>query len=59
MKLKQCPFCGGEAVIMLDELEPLNIKYLPCCETCDGMIEHWFSTEAEATAAWNRRANDG
>lgn len=53
--LKPCPFCGGEAEIMVDELAG---KYLPYCETCDGMIERWFNTEEEAAAAWNRRATE-
>lgn len=56
--LKPCPFCGGDADIMLDEVG-VFVEYLPCCQSCDGMIERWFNTEEEAAAAWNRRAENG
>lgn len=58
-KLKPCPFCGGEAQILVDVLKDYPATYLPCCTKCDGMVEKWFPTEKEAIDAWNRRWSDG
>jgi Lar family restriction alleviation protein len=58
MKLKSCPFCAGEATIMIDEISEDERCYLVCCEVCDGMVERWFPTVEDAINAWNRRAND-
>ncbi len=58
MKLKSCPFCAGEATIMIDEIREDERCYLVCCEVCDGMVERWFPTVEDAINAWNRRVND-
>ncbi len=59
--LKPCPFCGGNGKIEQDHYAG-KTTYLPMCENynngCWGMQENWFDTEAEAIAAWNRRAED-
>lgn len=56
-KLKQCPFCGGEANLSFN----ISFGFIPWCsnvlcilnELCAG-----YATEEEAANAWNRRAND-
>lgn len=53
--LKPCPFCGGEAVFH-DCLRPPETY--PCRVYCDNCWAEvgGYSTEAEAIAAWNSRA---
>ena len=50
-KLKPCPFCGGEAVILAGFEEHIWIF----CEECKAEISA-HTTEAEAIEAWNKRA---
>ncbi|TWF53230.1 Lar family restriction alleviation protein [Neorhizobium alkalisoli] len=61
-KLLPCPFCDGEGYIEGREGEGF---YVSCrdCYVCIGeaydksaMPEHMFRSEADAAAAWNRRA---
>ena len=67
IKLKPCPFCGAKAEMLTEHYERCqnfytrewveeHDEYLPMCTKCTGMIESWFLDEAEAAAAWNRRA---
>ena len=53
--LKPCPFCGGEAVFH-DCLRPPETY--PCRVYCDNCWAEvgGYSTEAEAIAVWNSRA---
>jgi Lar family restriction alleviation protein len=44
--LLPCPFCGGEAN---------RSKHFVFCTACHAESD-WFGTDAEALAAWNRRA---
>lgn len=55
-ELKRCPFCGGEAVSVVDdETESLfGIK----CFSCGGAIDAEKEDLDEAIEAWNRRANN-
>lgn len=55
-KLKCCPFCGGNAVTIVDdETETLfGVK----CFHCGGCIDAEKETLDEAIEAWNRRANN-
>lgn len=61
--LLRCPFCGGKARVV----EGGERYYATCtkrrcfaaigeCYDRDAMPEHMFGSEAEAVAAWNRRA---
>lgn len=65
--LKQCPFCGGAAMVIY---APFDDTIYVCCETCTAMvgrfrkrvssqrgIEHFVDKE-KAIEAWNRRVND-
>ena len=56
IKLKPCPFCGGEAHI--DCFQGLDRPYFPVCDNemciaCDTIVS--FLTEKAAADAWNRR----
>lgn len=54
IKLKPCPFCGGEAVTVVDdETETMfGVK----CFACGGSIYPEKEFLNEAIEAWNRRA---
>lgn len=52
MKLKPCPFCGGEAELWDNKLE--RRLYGVICKECDCMTPY-FESEVEAIEAWNRR----
>lgn len=67
IKLKPCPFCGGDAKIFYDNYG----KYLAKCscglligielETGNELIDGWkakFDTFDEAVEAWNRRVSN-
>ena len=57
-ELKQCPFCGGEAVLLKPD-ESATIYRVGCnCAHCIGAnaVWHAYTSEAEAIAAWNARA---
>ena len=65
-ELKPCPFCGesvrdDEQELCLDSFLQMSEKAGPLfyleCFGC-GIETRWFPTEAEAIAAWNRRATD-
>lgn len=67
-KLRECPFCGGNAVVIS---APLSGVWLIQCKTCTAMIgrktkvistihgKEYFETSEAAEIAWNRRADDG
>ena len=53
--LKPCPFCGSEARL-LDDTSHSTAVWVGCATIgCFGH-DQWEETEAEAIAAWNRRA---
>jgi len=53
--LKPCPFCGGEAMIVVDVCEP----DCPChaeCQKCFTVTKAYYCGEDGAIKAWNTRA---
>lgn len=52
MKIKPCPFCGGEAELWDNKLA--YRLYGVICKECDCMTPH-FTTGEDAIEAWNRR----
>lgn len=55
-KLKPCPFCGGEAEMIENDLAARSV-YIVMCKVCDSMTATRF-TQEEAAGAWNRRTNE-
>jgi hypothetical protein len=64
-ELKPCPFCGGEASAQRSIMDgPTGAPWMCGCDremsdgTWDGCVTlTWYSTKAEAIAAWNTRAD--
>jgi Lar family restriction alleviation protein len=53
-KMLPCPFCGGEARIMLEEEDrPDECFHNIYCTSCG--VQFWVKSKSEAIAAWNRR----
>ena len=55
--MKQCPFCGGEAV--MTEYPHLYVPsdYAVRCKVCDARMGLLLNTQEAAADAWNRRAD--
>jgi len=56
-KLKPCPFCGGEAEVLLDESSDYREHwewYVSCINDCP----MYFKSEEEAIKAWNTRTKE-
>ena len=52
-ELENCPFCGGEAVLVH---VPATRHYYPRCDDCGAEIDINFENDKdEAIAAWNQR----
>lgn len=58
-ELKPCPFCGGAAAIVLDQLRHGDMVYRVECGTreCGIGTLGWFP-QAAAVQSWNRRVPD-
>ena len=66
--LKPCPFCGGEAYLMLKDKNCWYVTCDSCSASSEGYIPSdvypWSAYDAiqdavnKAVEAWNRRAND-
>ena len=57
IKLKPCPFCGGEAEMKIHEHIPRGFDYTPRCKdsSCCGRIMKKWNNEETARYAWNLR----
>ena len=60
VRLKSCPFCGGEAELIRKELpdRPLTFRYFVMCidSTCEIKAETCLHREQEmAIDVWNKR----
>ena len=53
MKIKRCPFCGGDGKVWIYDYDGWIIG----CENC-GTRTEIYDTEEEAIEAWNRRVED-
>ncbi|MBR1602554.1 MAG: Lar family restriction alleviation protein [Synergistaceae bacterium] len=51
IKLKPCPFCGGESKVIGSD------KYSDYCATCSKCwtTSNYFDSREKAAEAWNRR----
>ena len=63
-ELKPCPFCGSEKVKLIrPQVISGEYVYGVTCVNCEIGINRngfmFFSDWKEATAAWNRRVDDG
>lgn len=54
MKLKTCPFCGGEAKISI--VTDAGNFQVQCIKCPANVGRYWFYKKHEAIRAWNRRA---
>lgn len=57
MKLRRCPFCGGDATF--EELGSFRtmFNYIAKCERC-GINTKGFNTQEQAAKQWNTRQED-
>lgn len=58
MKLKSCPFCGGEAV--LEDLGGCEMigRFFVRCSKCKIAQDHLWATKQTAIKQWNRRVKN-
>ena len=56
-KIKPCPFCGGEALMMRFRGSSNRNSRLLQCRQCQ-VSYGWVATPEEAAALWNKRTND-
>lgn len=54
-ELKPCPFCGGKAIVDMDEY--CCWDWHAWCFNCNCDVGH-YATEEEAIEAWNTRAGE-
>ena len=55
-ELKNCPFCGGKAEIIIFNYEYGTVTVRCTNEDCDITMGKAFFTDEEAINHWNRRA---
>ena len=59
LKLRECPFCGGEADIIRDPEGGDEVMITCGSFTCVVNVDTgWCANEQQAVEAWNRRTND-
>lgn len=62
IKLKPCPFCGGEAKLLKDEFGSTAGWWYAACSNLDCgiyVVAAVRPTPQEAAKLWNRRAGEG
>ena len=57
-KLKSCPFCGGEAILIPCGGYDCDVYYQIQCTECNLVQPSYYQTEDEAVKLWNMRAGD-
>ena len=56
IKLKLCPFCGGEVEMREEELDANRVAYNFHCDNCNMSTYYdYCNDKASAIEAWNRR----
>ena len=71
MKIKRCPFCGGEATVKETQLYNVKAVFVFCTQcknrtipvavdatTMDGITLNLDQATEKVTSRWNRRFND-
>lgn len=56
-KLKKCPFCGGEPVIIRHEYTGLKDTFGVKCNQCKSQGNQFYTELEDAIYMWNRRQN--
>ena len=55
IKLKPCPFCGGEAIILTEDYFYFSSTYKVVCLKCHSQSYYRHETREAAAKAWNTR----
>jgi hypothetical protein len=59
MKIKPCPFCGGDADLKYDAIGSAFVKCKnKCVVQCGTAFEHRIRSKEEAISKWNFRYDD-
>ena len=64
LRLRECPFCGGDARIIPHQFYSDEKKawvtdcYGIDCQDCHASSYQFYGTERQAIEAWNRRVGD-
>ena len=53
-RLKPCPFCGGEGLLVTDLELPDNPQAIEC-QKCGVTTDDYYCGEIKAINAWNKR----
>ena len=54
-ELKFCPFCGGEAEVVVFARVGQRPKFFPTCTNCGAELPRVYRTKEQAIEAWNTR----
>lgn len=61
-KLRECPFCGGEARLIRNARRKIygkdeyRVGVVACCNVCEARM--FYGSEKLAIEAWNRRSGE-
>ena len=58
IKLRKCPFCGQEAVIVRHEYNGANDTFGVKCNLCKSQGNQFYETIDDAVSMWNDRYHD-